>query len=29
LDENGTACARSAEFIHLSPNTTQIVVTRA
>ena len=29
LDENGTACARSAEFIHLSPNTTHIVVTRA
>jgi len=27
LDENGSPCARSAEFIRLSPNTTQIVVT--
>jgi hypothetical protein len=27
LNENGAPCERSAEFIRLSPNTTQIVVT--
>jgi hypothetical protein len=27
LNENGASCERSAEFIRLSPNTTQIVVT--